>query len=96
MRIRMLRDRDFTPAEDRRVTVAYRAEWAGTVKRAWGEQMVAEGDAVEIGADAPGEDGEPGSPRRGLSAAQVKALDRDGDGRAGGSLPKAAKGSAGE
>lgn len=90
MRVRFLKDRNWTPPEERRITVAYKAEMELTVKRAWGSQMVADGDAEAIA--APGRDGEPGSSlpaRRPLSPAQIEALDGDRDGAAGGSLPKA-------
>lgn len=59
MRIEVLRDRILTPA-DRRTSVKFKAGWVGTTKRAWGDQLVADGDAVERGphsqaqpADAP-------------------------------------------
>lgn len=83
MRVRIKRDRYFTPPEERRVTLAYKAEMELTVKRAWGELLVAAGDAEEI--DVPAREPE----KRPLTPAQVKALDHDGDGAAGGSLPKA-------
>ncbi len=51
MRVRFLKDRLWTPPEDRRLTVAYKTGMEETVKRAWGERMVREGVAVEI--DAP-------------------------------------------
>lgn len=57
MRIRLKRDRDFTPKDERRVTVAYRAGGEYTVKREWGEAMVTDGDAEEI--DAPARDEAP-------------------------------------
>jgi len=60
MRVRFLKDRFWTPPEDRRLTVAYRAGMEETVKRSWGEQMVREGVAIEI--EAPRrETDEPGS-----------------------------------
>ncbi|MGH7020672.1 MAG: hypothetical protein ACREEY_12355 [Brevundimonas sp.] len=52
MRVRFLRDRNWTPPERRMITVAYKAGMELTVRRAWGEQMVADGDAEEI--EAPG------------------------------------------
>ena len=52
MRVRFLKDRDWTPPEDRRITYAYKAGMEETVKRAWGEQMVKDGDAEEIEAPA--------------------------------------------
>ncbi|HEY1071501.1 hypothetical protein [Brevundimonas sp.] len=54
MHVRILRDRNWTPPEDRRMTVAYKAGWKGPVKRAWGQQLVKDGDAVEISAPARG------------------------------------------
>lgn len=91
MRVRFLRDRLWTPREDRRLTVAYKAGMELTVKRSWGDQMVSEGVAEEI--EAPSRRGdEPGlsvPARRPLTPAQIKALDGDGDGSASGSLPRA-------
>lgn len=83
MRVRFLRNRNWTPPEERRITVAYKKAWEGTIKRAWGVQMVSDGDAVEI--DAPPRPLE----KRPLTPPQIKALDGDGNGAAGGSLPKA-------
>jgi hypothetical protein len=51
MRVRFKRDRNWTPPEERRITVAYKKGMELTVKREWGERMVKDGDAVEI--DAP-------------------------------------------
>lgn len=48
MRVRFKRDRNWTPPEERRITVAYENGMELTVKREWGEQMVKDGDAVEI------------------------------------------------
>lgn len=48
MRVKYLKDLDFTPTEDRRVTYAKRAGDEETVKREWGEVMVSEGNAEEI------------------------------------------------
>ncbi len=84
MRVLFLRDRLWTPAEDRRLTVRYRADSEYTVKRAWGDLMVAAGDCVEVPAPARTDD----PAKRPLTPAQIKALDGDGDGNAGGSLPK--------
>jgi hypothetical protein len=47
MRVRILRDRIYTP-EDRRTSVAYKAGSELTVKREWGERLVADGDAEEL------------------------------------------------
>lgn len=91
MRVRFKRDRNWTPPEERRITVAYKQGMELTIKRAWGEQMVNDGDAEEI--DAPRRTGnEPGSSppaKREVSAAQIKAMDGDRNGVAGGPLPKA-------
>lgn len=51
MRVRFKRDRNWTPPEERRITVAYKLGMELTIKRTWGEQMEAEGDLEEI--DAP-------------------------------------------
>ena len=51
MRVRFLKNRNWTPPEERRITVAYKKGMELTVKREWGERMVKDGDAVEI--DAP-------------------------------------------
>lgn len=83
MRVKFNRDRDWTPPEERRITVAYKQGMELTIKREWGEQMVKDGDAVEI--DPPARETE----RKPLTPAQHKALDHDGDDKAGGSLPKA-------
>lgn len=86
MRVRFKRDRNWTPPEERRITVAYKAGWEGTIKRAWGEKMKADGDLEEIGAPARDPEKKP------LTPLQIKALDGDGDGKAGGSLAKAQRG----
>lgn len=54
MRVRFKRDRNWTPPEERRITVAYKAGWEGTIKRAWGEQMKTDGDLEEV--DPPARD----------------------------------------
>ncbi len=54
MRVRFKRDRNWTLPEERRITVAYKQGMELTVKREWGEQMVKDGDAVEI--DPPARD----------------------------------------
>lgn len=54
MRLRFSRTRNFTPPEDRRITVKYRADQEYTVKREWGEAMVSDGDGIEI--DPPARD----------------------------------------
>lgn len=48
MRIRVLRDRMFTPPGQRRITVAYKTGQELTVKREWGDALVEDGDAVEV------------------------------------------------
>lgn len=48
MRIKMLKTRNWTPPEDRRQTTKYLADTEYTVKRAWGEALVRDRDAVEI------------------------------------------------
>ncbi len=79
MWIEMKRTRNFTPREERRITVRYLAGNRYLVKRHWGEEMVADGDARAV--ETPS--------KRELTAAQIKALDHDNNGAAGGSLPKA-------
>lgn len=87
MRIHVKRKRLFVPPEDRRLTVRFEAGSEVTTKRAWGDQLVADGDAEEVA--SPGRDNDKSQPaKRPLSPAQIKALDGDGDGAAGGSLPK--------
>lgn len=54
MRVRFKKDRNWTPPEERRITVAYKKGMELTVKREWGERMVKDGDAVEI--DPPARD----------------------------------------
>lgn len=48
MRIQMKHERNFTPPEDRRITMKYLEGQQYTVKRAWGEAMVADLDATEV------------------------------------------------
>lgn len=48
MRVMFTKTRNWTPPEERRITVKYRAGQEYTVKRDWGEAMVAEGYAVEV------------------------------------------------
>lgn len=48
MRIRMLRDRLFRVPNNRNVSFLYKAGCRYTVKRAWGEMMIADDDAVEL------------------------------------------------
>jgi len=48
MWVKLLRDRDFTPPDNRRITVAYKEGMQLPIKRAWGELLIADGDAEEI------------------------------------------------
>ena len=48
MRVRILRERRFIPPEERRMSVHFTPGLECTVRRAWGERLVAAGDAVEI------------------------------------------------
>ncbi|MFN3585185.1 hypothetical protein [Phenylobacterium sp.] len=57
MWVKIIRDRDYTPPDNRRVTVAYKAGWEGPIKRAWGLALVGDGDATEI--EAPPRPAEP-------------------------------------
>lgn len=52
MRIRMLRTRNYIPKDERRITVKHRAGQEYTIKREWGDDMVAAGDAFEVEAPA--------------------------------------------
>jgi len=54
MRVRFKRDRNWTPPEERRITVAYKKGMELTIKREWGEQMKTDGDLEEI--DPPARD----------------------------------------
>lgn len=48
MRIKMKRERNFTPPEDRRLTFKYLDGQEYTVKRTWGAAMVEDGDAEAV------------------------------------------------
>jgi hypothetical protein len=48
MRIRILRDRRFVPPDSPRMAVQYPKGLECTVKRAWGDALVEDGDAEEI------------------------------------------------
>lgn len=74
MRVKFSKDFDYTPSEDRRVLIAYKAGWAGTIRREAGEAAVAAGRAEEI---------EP------FNGADPEKFDHDGDGFPGGSKAKA-------
>lgn len=71
MRITMLRRARFHPPEAPDTTIVYKANCAYTVKRDWGDALVAAGDAVEVPVPARAQ-----APR--------DPLDHDGDGRKGG------------
>ena len=79
MRVKFLANYDYTPSAERRTTFAYFAGQEETVKRECGEAAIAAGAAEEIAAPS----------KKPLSPAQIKALDGDNNGGAGGSLPKA-------
>lgn len=64
MRIKMLRDRDYVPADDPRATVAFIAGREYTTRRIWGEEMVAAGDCEEIDVPARVEPEEAPEPRQ--------------------------------
>jgi hypothetical protein len=55
MRVKLLRDRDLVPPNEPRITVAYKKGWEGTVKREWGDILVADKNAEEV--PAPPRDG---------------------------------------
>lgn len=48
VRVKFKRDRNWTPPEERRVSVAYKDGMELTIKRAWGDQMVKDGDCEEV------------------------------------------------
>jgi hypothetical protein len=48
MKVRFIANFDYTPSLERRVTIAYRAGWRGTVKRECAERAIAEGAAVPV------------------------------------------------
>ena len=54
MRVRILRERRFIPPNERRISVHYTEGLETTVKREWGELLVANGDAEEIDAPSAG------------------------------------------
>lgn len=73
MRIKFLADYDYTPSQERRVTIAYKAGQELTVKREAGEAAIAAGSAEEV---------EP------FNGAEPAKFDHDNDGAPGGSKPK--------
>lgn len=74
MRVSFNRDFDYTPSAERRVTIAFKAGTTETVKREAGEAAIAADAAVEV---------------KHFNNAPLDKVDHDGDGRAGGSRPKA-------
>lgn len=74
MRVRFTKDYDYTPSQERRVTIAYSAGQELTVKREAGEAAIAAGRAEEVEL---------------FNGAEPAKFDHDGDGAAGGSPPKA-------
>jgi len=73
MRVRFTKDYDYTPSQERRVTIAYSAGQELTVKREAGEAAIAAGRAEEV---------EP------FNGAEPAKFDHDQDGEPGGSKPK--------
>lgn len=59
MHVRFSEDFDFTPPENRQTLLAYKAGYAGPVRRACGEAAIKAGKAVKI--PTPSRDGGPGS-----------------------------------
>lgn len=74
MRIKFIKDYDYTPTGERRVTIAFKAGMTETVKREAGEAAIAAEAGVEV---------------KPFNGAPLNKVDHDGDGRPGGSLPKA-------
>lgn len=70
MRVKFLRTRDFTPEGAPQLTLALAEGAEDTIRRVWGEALVAAGDAVEVAA-----------PKR---KAKGGLGDWDGDGEPGG------------
>jgi hypothetical protein len=58
MRIRVLRDRRLVPPDTRHIAVQFKKGGEHTVKREWGEALVADGDAEELGTPRRKPDGE--------------------------------------
>lgn len=73
MRVRFTKDYDYTPSQERRVTIAYKEGMELTVKREAGEAAIAAGRAEEV---------EP------FNGADPAKFDHDQDGAPGGSKPK--------
>nr|WP_313041044.1 hypothetical protein [Brevundimonas diminuta] len=48
MRIKFIKDYDYTPSGERRVTIAFKAGMTETVKREAGEAAIAAGAGVEV------------------------------------------------
>ena len=48
MHVKFSADHDYTPSENPRVTIAYRAGWSGTVRNECGVAAVQAGRATEI------------------------------------------------
>lgn len=65
---------DFTPKEDRRVTLSFKAGHQGAVRKDCADQAIAAGKAKKV-------------PAPSRKKAEQDPLDHDGDGRKGGSAP---------
>lgn len=89
-------DHDYTPAEDRRATVAYKAGWRGSVRRECGEEAIALGRAEEVEAPTRPADVITGAKATFILTDEIEGtprdpLDHDGNGRKGGTKARAAK-----
>lgn len=71
MRIKMKATHNFTPAEERRITVKYLEGQEYTVKREWGRAMVKDGVASEVKAPARDALDHDGDGRKGGAAAKA-------------------------
>jgi hypothetical protein len=76
MRVRFTSSFDWTPPEDRRITLAFKAGAELTVRRECGQDAVAKGAAVDL---------DP------FNGADPAAFDHDQDGEPGGSKPRRKK-----
>lgn len=85
MRIRVKRDRDYTPPDNRMMTVAFRRDQETTTKREWGDALVADGDAEEIESPAKADaldhdgDGRKGGSLKGAESTRSRGATKTAD-----------------
>lgn len=58
MKVKFDADFDYTPSGDHRIQIAYRAGWAGTVKRECGDAAIAAGKVTGTAQDLLDHDGD--------------------------------------